>query len=253
MPHLNELSEKYDSKGLTVLALTSEGTGPTEKWIQEKGAKYPYGYDKGGALAREVGVSGIPAAILIDPTGQVVWQGHPSELGETQLDEAVKGALAKPAYTWPAELSGVRKALAKSQFKKALDDAAKQPAAQDAGVIAAIEGMVKGRLEGLKGTADRGDFLTASELIPRMKKDLAGLPALDEVAAVEKQIAANPDAKNVMKAQAKVRKLKETPIRTPKDVTELLEQVEKLAKKNQGNAAGAEADEFAESLRKKLG
>ena len=53
MPHLNELDEQYRDKGLTVLALTSEGAKRTEAWIEAKGAKFAYAYDRGG-LAKQL-------------------------------------------------------------------------------------------------------------------------------------------------------------------------------------------------------
>ena len=72
MPHLNELAEKYEPEGLTVLGVTLEGKAPTEKWITEKGVKYGYAYDKGGKFQRAMGVAGIPHSILLDATGKIV-------------------------------------------------------------------------------------------------------------------------------------------------------------------------------------
>jgi hypothetical protein len=40
--------------------VTGEGKKDTEPWIESKGAKYAYAYDKGGAFARWFGVGGIP-------------------------------------------------------------------------------------------------------------------------------------------------------------------------------------------------
>ena len=71
MPHLNELDEKYRDKGLTVLALTSEGVDRTEAWIKAKGAEFAYAYDRGG-LARQLGVRGIPASFLVGSDGKIV-------------------------------------------------------------------------------------------------------------------------------------------------------------------------------------
>ena len=252
MPHLNELSEKYASEGLTVLALTSEGPEKTEHWIESKGAKYPYAYDKGGKLARGLGVRGIPAAVLVDPMGNVVWQGHPGGIKDAQIDALIHGALKKPVYTWPEDLSGARKAMVRGDLKKALEAAANSDSGQDSGVLAALEEMVNGRVAALKSAFDEGDMLTTHELAGRLSKELKGLPAADEVAAIKKALAKNREAKSIMKAQAKVRKLRDTPIGTRKDAAELLIKVEKLARKYDGNAAGREASAFADELREKL-
>ena len=43
--------------------MTDEGEAETVKWVEEKGAKYAYGYDRGGKLASYFKGSGIPAAV----------------------------------------------------------------------------------------------------------------------------------------------------------------------------------------------
>jgi hypothetical protein len=75
--------------------VTDEGEAETVKWVEEKGAKYAYGYDRGGKLASYFKVSGIPAAVLVDAKGIVVWQGHPSGVTDALIEKAVAGALAK--------------------------------------------------------------------------------------------------------------------------------------------------------------
>ena len=101
MGHLNELQDTYGNRGLTVLGVTSEGAGSTEPWIDEKGARYAYAYDKGGQLSRWFGVSGIPHAALVDPMGEVVWTGHPGKLDSKLVEQSLAGALAKPVWAWP--------------------------------------------------------------------------------------------------------------------------------------------------------
>lgn len=250
MPHLNELNEKYAEKGLTVLGVTSEGVGQTEPWIEEKGAKYAYAYDKGSQLSRWAGVTGIPNALLVDPSGRVVWQGNPGGLTNDTIERALAGALPTPVYEWPSDASAAAKAFGKRQMKKAIDAAAKL---DDQTFVGLIQANVDARVAGLKSIHDAGDFLTATDLIKLLKKDLAGLDAVDQVDEVAKAIAANKDAKSIMKGQAKVRKLREEPLRTAKDVEERIEEVEKIADRFSGNAAGDEANAYLEELRKMLG
>lgn len=250
MTHLNELDEKFADKGLSIVGVTSEGTGPTEKWVEEKGAKYAYAYDKSSALSKFCGVTGIPNAVLVDPSGRIVWQGGPGGLTDDVIEKALVGALKTPMYEWPSDASAVRSALAKSQMKKALDAAAKL---EDTTYADAINGIVSGRVAGLKAAHDAGDYLTAVELADSLKKSLSGLDAADEVAEISKAISSNAEAKKIMKGQAKVRKLRDEKINTKKDVEELLKAAEKLATQFAGTAAGSEADAFAAELRARLG
>ena len=65
---MNDLEESYKAKGLSVIGVTSEGASDTVKWIAEKGVKYAYGYDKSGKFSAYCGVSGIPHAVLFNPS-----------------------------------------------------------------------------------------------------------------------------------------------------------------------------------------
>ena len=50
VPHLNELHAKFEAKGLSIIGVTSESAAETVPWVEGKGAKYPYAYDKGDKL-----------------------------------------------------------------------------------------------------------------------------------------------------------------------------------------------------------
>ena len=123
--HLNELRESYESKGLSILALTSEGAADTEKWVKDKGVTYPYAYDKGGKLSNWFGVSGIPHAVLLDSNGTVVWKGHPASLPMETLEAALSTALTVPLYDWSGAAKAARAFLQKGQYAKALAAAQK--------------------------------------------------------------------------------------------------------------------------------
>ena len=51
---------------MSVVGVTSETTGPTEKWVDENGMEFAYAYDKGSKLMGKVGASGYPSAILVN-------------------------------------------------------------------------------------------------------------------------------------------------------------------------------------------
>ncbi len=250
MPHLNELAEKYEPEGLTVLGVTLEGKAPTEKWITEKGVKYGYAYDKGGKFQRAMGVAGIPHSILLDATGKIVWDGHPGELKEETIEAAMKGSLKSPMWDWPKEAGATRAALQKHQFAAAIAEAAKLQGDQ-ATLKDTIQALVDGRVASMKSANEAGDFLSAQDTATRVKKECAGLDAEKEASALLDAIAKDAKAGLVIKAQQKVRKLRDEPISSAKDIDELLKQAQKLAKSNSDNAAGREAQAFATELEAK--
>ena len=146
MPHLNELQEEFGDKGLTVIAVTDEGKGQTETWIEDNGAEYPYAYYKGSSLPRFAGVSGIPAAILVNPEGTVVWKGHPSGINSSLIETHLDGAMPFPLFEFPKHASKVKKALLADKLAKALEEAQElvndgEPEAER--ILAAVQGKIE--------------------------------------------------------------------------------------------------------------
>lgn len=50
-------------------------------FAKAKNMQYNVGTDKGGKLSKELGITGIPHAILVHKAGEVVWEGHPHPSG----------------------------------------------------------------------------------------------------------------------------------------------------------------------------
>ena len=93
---MNELNAEFESRGLTIIGVTSETEKQTVSWIEKNGAEYAYGYDKGGKLKSALGVRGIPNAVLVNPSGKIVWQGHPTSLTASTVESALDGAITTP-------------------------------------------------------------------------------------------------------------------------------------------------------------
>jgi thiol-disulfide isomerase/thioredoxin len=82
IPHLNSLQAKF-SRQLVVIGLTDEAPekmGPVGTPFQ-----YPVGTDTRARTKSALEVSGIPHAILVDPSGIVRFEGHPGYLNESAL------------------------------------------------------------------------------------------------------------------------------------------------------------------------
>jgi hypothetical protein len=234
--------------------VTDEGKAPTEKWIADKGAKYAYAYDKGGKLSRAVGVTGIPHALLIDPSGVVVWEGGPGSLTDAMVEQYLAGSLAKPLWEWPKSAAPIRKEVAKRQYGKAIEAADKLAQGGDAEATSirdSLRAIVDTRAQSLKKLVDAGDFLRANDAATAIKKECAGLPAAVEATAALDRIAGDDEAKRVIKGQQQVRKLTEEKIQSEKDVAEVLKKADAIAKQYAGTAAERDARAFADDLRER--
>ncbi len=233
--------------------MTDEGKGETEKWIAAKGAKYAYGYDKGGKLSRYFGVSGIPHVVLIDATGVVLYNGGAGGASEELLRKATAGALPKPLWEWTAAAKSVKSALLKQQFKAAIDEAAKlgEPDGGPA-IKSAVEGMVKAKVELMNATYKKGDFLGAEVAAKSLQKDLAGLPEQAEAVKTAADIEANTAAEPVLKNQRLIAKIREKAPTKRKEVEAAIEDLTKIRKNASGTFAAEEADALALQLRAML-
>jgi hypothetical protein len=232
--------------------VTDEGVAETVKWVEEKGAKYAYGYDKGGKLASYFKVSGIPAAVLVDAKGIVLWQGHPASLSEALIEKAVAGALPKPQWEWAPSTKAVKAALLKRQYKAALDECAKLTEADSGPAIAqAIRTIVESRVAGLKSTYASGDYFGTETAAAALAKELAGLPEKDAVVAVQAELDANKDAPAIIKAQKQIAKLRAAELSKRKEQDAAMEDLAKISKAQAGNFAGKQADEFLSELKER--
>ncbi len=255
MPHLNELHEKLAAVGLTVIGITSEGEGPTQKWIADNGAKYGYAYDKGSAFSRACGVTGIPSSVLVDATGKVVYVGSPGEITEEMAREAAKGALKTPLYELPKEFAKVSALIGKDDLAGAIKEAqalaTKPNLADTANAVAlGLKSMVAGAVAQADDLGTRGDWLGAQRSYERVIKSAKGME--EEVAAKGKleELKANEAAMKEIKLQKSLEKILAMPSTKAKDKEAMLAALTSFATKNDGSFAAGVAKAKASALRK---
>lgn len=229
--------------------MTSEGKSDTEKWVQEKGAKYAYGYDKGGSFQNKCGVSGIPHALLVDPTGKLVWRGHPASLTEDIIKTAIAGALKRPLFELPKEYAKVKIAVAKGDLAGAVREAKAIAAAANApkdasAVVDAVQGMVTSAMTNAEAMLSRGDLLGAQREFSRLAKAAAGLPEGKEAQQGIEKIKKNPDSAKGIKAQLELEKALQLPARRPSESAERHDAIEAIVKRYAGTFAAAEAEKI---------
>jgi len=93
IPHLNTMFEQYKDKGVAFVSLTNEPREKVEGFAKEMNMAYPIG--GGSQTGRDYKVRGIPHAFIIDPSGQVAWQGHPMAGLDKAIDAQLKATPPK--------------------------------------------------------------------------------------------------------------------------------------------------------------
>lgn len=86
LPHLEMLYNKYGKQGLRIIGISvDKGFEEVAEFAQKHEIIYPIALD--GGTEYRYGVRGIPAAVLVDAAGFVVWAGHPAH---KQLEDKIK-------------------------------------------------------------------------------------------------------------------------------------------------------------------
>lgn len=164
IPHVDELYDKYQEKGLRVIGVNvwEDGKDKVAEFVEKKGdgMSYPVAYTgKGGAFETEwlkpAEVTGIPHAFVV-MDGEVLFTTHPSRLNDETIEQLLSGpeGIEKVA----GELRKASKEREEiSKLSKAFNEAAQ---AKDA------DGM-KTAMAGLK------EIPSAQAMLPRLELQLA--------------------------------------------------------------------------------
>ena len=88
MPHLVQMDKRYKDKGLVVLAPEVQGSPIEEIERVTKEARAEFTVTKG--TTRPPTLRGIPHAVIFEPSGKLVFAGHPMD---DEFDRTVKKAL----------------------------------------------------------------------------------------------------------------------------------------------------------------
>jgi len=83
MPSIQEFYERNKGDDFAMIAVTRNSKGQTtdkvRDYMTENGYTFPVAIDT-GASSRAYGVTGIPAAAMVDKSGKVVFRNHPAQL-----------------------------------------------------------------------------------------------------------------------------------------------------------------------------
>ena len=78
-----------------VLAVSDEDAAKVGAYVDELGITLRVG--AGSPSAGAYKIPGYPSSALIGPGGKLLWQGHPSELTNGEIEAALKGAKPLPS------------------------------------------------------------------------------------------------------------------------------------------------------------
>ena len=134
IPHLIEMNHKFAAQGVVFISLTDEDRKTVEPFAREM--KMDYAVGGGSKTSGVYGVTGIPHAFIVDPSGTVAWEGHPMAGLDRALEEQLKKTppsrmAPRDQATALALLDLVAKAIEKKDFVSAADLLAKIPNADD--------------------------------------------------------------------------------------------------------------------------
>lgn len=177
VPHLNELNKKYRERGFEIVAVSSEAAGTIEDKMV-KGASASFGVVKAD-IAALYQTNGIPHGWVLDAEGKCIWEGHPAQLNDAQIEEWIKDlAPGKITKEVQKPLKPAVEAYNKGQFGKAFEAVAEHLTSEDAKVKADAE-YVNGVIEKRKAAGeakakklrDAGDLV---KLVPVLEEEAKG-------------------------------------------------------------------------------
>jgi thiol-disulfide isomerase/thioredoxin len=91
VPYLNELHERYQSDGLSVVGVTNEEEAAVKGAVADLSMAYRVARTPDSQAERYWGITAVPRAFLVDREGTLVWAGHPGALEEGRLRELIYG------------------------------------------------------------------------------------------------------------------------------------------------------------------
>ncbi len=264
IPHLVDLHKTYKDKGVVIVSLTDEPRGKVEGFAKQMGMVYPVGGDsKTGDV---YGVRGIPHAVLVDPSGKIVWRGHPAG----GLDRVLEEQMGKtpPSLVHPKEkaaaldaVAKVEGAVEKQQWSEAIALLAKVPDLDEGevkqrtqAVRKAIEAAAEEQLKRAEVHLDAKRHLEASEALTEVAQQFPGTGPAREAEARLAELMADPEIRTAIekahrekRATALLAAIKRQ--ESVKPSATVLRALEHLAATYPGTEAGKEAAVRAEAMR----
>ncbi len=162
-----------------MISISDEPKGTIEPWLKQKGAAYAVAVDGGGTSAK-YGVSGIPDSFLIGPDGKVVWQGHPGNVTEKEIEAVLQKVCVRFEYVFTAKFKAIEAKVRKKDFGGAAADLAKMAdlsgndAAEAKRIGDDLEGYAKDKQTQAEEAAKAREYAEAVELLTELGRQFKG-------------------------------------------------------------------------------
>ncbi len=92
IPHLTKLQNEYKDKGVTIVSVSREPMEKIKPFVEKQGDKMDYTVardakgDVNKGYQKAFGIGYIPSAYIVDKSGNIAWQGHPSKIDQVLAD-----------------------------------------------------------------------------------------------------------------------------------------------------------------------
>jgi thiol-disulfide isomerase/thioredoxin len=96
IPELQRLHDAYTARGLEVVGVSVDESGPqaVKEFAEEQKMRYPIVLDAEGKLASVLQTSMLPTSVLVDRAGRIVWKRVGAiEQNDAELQQAIEKAL----------------------------------------------------------------------------------------------------------------------------------------------------------------
>lgn len=206
---MNQLRERYEERGLVILALSSEAKSALEPFVAQNRIAYPVGC--GSSTSGAYGVRGIPDSYLIGANGKVIWNGHPSSLQDAMIEEALTQAVGAGAFVPPDDLpesfAAVRAALLKKQYASArrlLERMAERDgtdAARAQSLNEELEGFARRRLDAALAHQAEGRLWSAAQGLESVVEMFRGMDCSTEAGDALRAVRQEPGWRDENSAQ----------------------------------------------------
>ena len=226
----------------------------TDAWARKLKLNYPYAYDYRFSLAGPFNVNVLPVAILVDPSGTVVYHGPAQKLSESTIRKHLKGAVTRALYAWP-EFAETAKSyfldgeegMALAALEVLVDE--KQPGAKE--LLGQLNAIIAAKVRGVAESQASGDYLAAKEEGERLLECLMGRPWEEELAKRLEEIEHSDQAKKVMAGQLALREIQTARrVTTRKEGLAVIAELTALMKSQAGSVAARQAQMYRGLLRR---
>ncbi|MBZ0136558.1 MAG: hypothetical protein K8I27_09315 [Planctomycetes bacterium] len=250
VPHLQELHDKFNSKGFELVAVSSEDAGKIQSGLIDA-KKVTYGVVRAD-ISGTYETRGIPHSWVLDAEGKCIYKGHPSGVTAEKVAEWVANlAPTTVDKELHKDLKGAVKSFEKGEMGKSQAEISKAVEGTEDEAVKAdaeyLQGLIKKHIDlyeaKMAKAEESGDLVTLGKTLTEASAAFKGSELGDKWAGELKELEKSDEYKDTVKAQDELDKIKDK----LEDMrpSSARSKLEKIAEKYPNTPAGKEAAELA--------